>query len=184
MACVVVVAVTARQWLRRGRRSLRSIYPRVVTTAWRSAVCCARHLCRPRSSGQATSLPRPVGIHPLPSGARLKALCTRSVLQLRDQLLPPSVWTRSVQTCTQPAPCQRSRISAARQASSSKAHPFDPSEAPHHYVWSNKMSVARVYADVNSKRPEEYWDYESLQVQWGCVVWWCSGTCSCAAHSS
>ena len=29
------------------------------------------------------------------------------------------------------------------------------------------MSVARVYADVNSKRPEEYWDYESLQVQWG-----------------
>ena len=46
------------------------------------------------------------------------------------------------------------------------------------------MSVARVYADVNSKRPEEYWDYESLQVQWGCVVWWCSGTCSCATHSS
>lgn len=29
------------------------------------------------------------------------------------------------------------------------------------------MSVARVYADVNSKRPEEYWDYESLQVKWG-----------------
>eukprot|EP00898_Chlorokybus_atmophyticus_P005693 jgi/Chlat1/6124/Chrsp409S05666 len=26
---------------------------------------------------------------------------------------------------------------------------------------------ARVYADVNTKRPKEYWDYESLQVQWG-----------------
>lgn len=34
-------------------------------------------------------------------------------------------------------------------------------------VASSTMSVARVYADVNSKRPEEYWDYEALQVQWG-----------------
>mmetsp|Transcript_33704 Transcript_33704/g.41457 ORF Transcript_33704/g.41457 Transcript_33704/m.41457 type:complete len:337 (-) Transcript_33704:1815-2825(-) len=31
------------------------------------------------------------------------------------------------------------------------------------------MSVARVYADVNVHRPREYWDYESLQVQWGGV---------------
>jgi len=29
--------------------------------------------------------------------------------------------------------------------------------------------VARVYADVNVHRPREYWDYESLQVQWGGV---------------
>lgn len=26
-------------------------------------------------------------------------------------------------------------------------------------------SVARVYADINEKRPPEYWDYENLQVQ-------------------
>ncbi|KAI9310807.1 protein kinase CK2 catalytic subunit CK2 alpha-3 [Dichotomocladium elegans] len=29
------------------------------------------------------------------------------------------------------------------------------------------MSVARVYADVNSHKPKEYYDYDSLQVQWG-----------------
>eukprot|EP01138_Halocafeteria_seosinensis_P003214 gb/GECG01003288.1/.p1 GENE.gb/GECG01003288.1/~~gb/GECG01003288.1/.p1 ORF type:complete len:441 (+),score=37.92 gb/GECG01003288.1/:1-1323(+) len=44
---------------------------------------------------------------------------------------------------------------------------FDPSEAPHHYVWSTKMSVARVYADVNEKRPPSYWDYENVTVTWG-----------------
>jgi hypothetical protein len=30
-----------------------------------------------------------------------------------------------------------------------------------------KMSVSRVYPDVNVKRPREYWDYESLVVNWG-----------------
>ncbi|KAL0683834.1 hypothetical protein Bca4012_050682 [Brassica carinata] len=30
-------------------------------------------------------------------------------------------------------------------------------------------SKARVYADVNVIRPKEYWDYESLAVQWGFV---------------
>ncbi|XP_054808960.1 casein kinase II subunit alpha-2 [Prosopis cineraria] len=29
------------------------------------------------------------------------------------------------------------------------------------------MSKARVYADINVHRPKEYWDYESLTVQWG-----------------
>ncbi|KAK2657601.1 hypothetical protein Ddye_010653 [Dipteronia dyeriana] len=29
------------------------------------------------------------------------------------------------------------------------------------------MSKARVYADVNVLRPKDYWDYESLTVQWG-----------------
>ncbi|KAH9755736.1 casein kinase ii subunit alpha [Citrus sinensis] len=29
------------------------------------------------------------------------------------------------------------------------------------------MSRARVYADVNVHRPRDYWDYESLTVQWG-----------------
>jgi hypothetical protein len=29
------------------------------------------------------------------------------------------------------------------------------------------MSKARVYSDVNVQRPKDYWDYESLTVQWG-----------------
>ncbi|RWV82331.1 hypothetical protein GW17_00056175, partial [Ensete ventricosum] len=29
------------------------------------------------------------------------------------------------------------------------------------------MTKARVYADVNVLRPKDYWDYESLTVQWG-----------------
>ncbi|KAG6774067.1 hypothetical protein POTOM_021416 [Populus tomentosa] len=33
------------------------------------------------------------------------------------------------------------------------------------------MSKARVYTDVNVLRPKEYWDYESLAVQWGLVLW-------------
>ena len=28
-------------------------------------------------------------------------------------------------------------------------------------------TVSRVYADVNVRRPREYWDYESLIVNWG-----------------
>ena len=31
------------------------------------------------------------------------------------------------------------------------------------------MSRARVYPDVNTKRPREYWDYENLTITWGCV---------------
>jgi len=30
------------------------------------------------------------------------------------------------------------------------------------------MSRARVYADVNVHKPQEYWDYENMQLQWGC----------------
>lgn len=29
------------------------------------------------------------------------------------------------------------------------------------------QSKARVYADVNARRPDDYWDYESLTLQWG-----------------
>ncbi|CAN0873219.1 Inactive casein kinase II subunit alpha-2 [Linum grandiflorum] len=29
------------------------------------------------------------------------------------------------------------------------------------------MSLARVYADINVHRPRDYWDYESLTLQWG-----------------
>ena len=28
-------------------------------------------------------------------------------------------------------------------------------------------SRARVYADVNTHRPREYWDYESHVIEWG-----------------
>jgi casein kinase II subunit alpha len=27
--------------------------------------------------------------------------------------------------------------------------------------------LARVYAEVNNHRPKEYWDYESIVVEWG-----------------
>ena len=29
------------------------------------------------------------------------------------------------------------------------------------------QSQSRVYADVNAHKPREYWDYESLMVEWG-----------------
>jgi len=29
------------------------------------------------------------------------------------------------------------------------------------------MSIARVYADVNSTKPKEYWDYENITLTWG-----------------
>ncbi|URE01127.1 Casein kinase II [Musa troglodytarum] len=34
-------------------------------------------------------------------------------------------------------------------------------------VDNRTMSKARVYADINVLRPKDYWDYESLTVQWG-----------------
>ena len=34
---------------------------------------------------------------------------------------------------------------------------------------SAPVPVAKVYADVNSQKPREYWDYESLAIEWGCV---------------
>jgi casein kinase II subunit alpha len=33
-------------------------------------------------------------------------------------------------------------------------------------------SVARVYADANAQRPKEYWDYESLDIEWGYARSW------------
>lgn len=33
------------------------------------------------------------------------------------------------------------------------------------------MSRAKVYTDVNVHRPREYWDYESLTVQWGYIFY-------------
>lgn len=32
---------------------------------------------------------------------------------------------------------------------------------------SNVYSVARVYADVNKYKPQEYWDYEAHKIEWG-----------------
>ncbi|RUS13650.1 kinase-like domain-containing protein [Jimgerdemannia flammicorona] len=32
------------------------------------------------------------------------------------------------------------------------------------------QSVARVYANVNQSMQREYWDYDTLQVQWGYVL--------------
>ena len=32
------------------------------------------------------------------------------------------------------------------------------------------MSKARVYADVNVHNSKDYWDYETLSIQWGCAM--------------
>lgn len=29
------------------------------------------------------------------------------------------------------------------------------------------QSIAKCYADANTKLPSSYWDYDALQVQWG-----------------
>lgn len=34
---------------------------------------------------------------------------------------------------------------------------------------SNVYSVARVYADVNKHKPQEYWDYEAHVIEWGSI---------------
>ena len=39
----------------------------------------------------------------------------------------------------------------------------------------NMQSRARVYADVNVTRPRDYWDYETLSIQWGCAGPACIG---------
>jgi hypothetical protein len=31
----------------------------------------------------------------------------------------------------------------------------------------NTTSMARVYADVNENMPRSYWDYDSVNIQWG-----------------
>lgn len=33
------------------------------------------------------------------------------------------------------------------------------------------MSRARVYADVNLHNAKDYWDYETLSIQWGYGLW-------------
>lgn len=42
-----------------------------------------------------------------------------------------------------------------------------PDSGPCNNFDSFVMSKARVYTDINVVRPREYWDYESLAVQWG-----------------
>ncbi|KAJ8142925.1 hypothetical protein OXX79_004760 [Metschnikowia pulcherrima] len=34
---------------------------------------------------------------------------------------------------------------------------------------ANIYSVARVYADVNQQKPQEYWDYEAHTIEWGSI---------------
>ena len=48
----------------------------------------------------------------------------------------------------------------------------------------NMQSRARVYADVNVTRPREYWDYETLSIQWGCAGPACIGAPRPARRSS
>jgi casein kinase II subunit alpha len=34
-------------------------------------------------------------------------------------------------------------------------------------VSDSMLSKARVYAEVNTNKPREYWDYENLVIAWG-----------------
>lgn len=50
------------------------------------------------------------------------------------------------------------------------ALPFPPFALAHQRpTTASTMSRARVYCDVNEKRPRESWDYENLTVTWGYV---------------
>ncbi|RYR11180.1 hypothetical protein Ahy_B05g079656 isoform H [Arachis hypogaea] len=61
----------------------------------------------------------------------------------------------------------------ANQSSSRQHHitttilPPSPFTTVQPYSERPAMSKARVYTDINVLRPKEYWDYESLNVQWG-----------------
>ncbi|KAG5385736.1 hypothetical protein IGI04_037206 [Brassica rapa subsp. trilocularis] len=62
-------------------------------------------------------------------------------------------------------------ISRAPSALSLNGSSFDPHLDPYpleeEISLPTVMSKARVYTDVNVIRPKEYWDYESLNVEWG-----------------
>jgi casein kinase II subunit alpha len=36
-----------------------------------------------------------------------------------------------------------------------------------HHGYMATPSISRVYADINTHKPREYWDYESHMVEWG-----------------
>jgi hypothetical protein len=54
----------------------------------------------------------------------------------------------------------------ANVAGSPNAAPAQGSNSGSRKKRREAMSVARVYADVNSERPASYWDYEKLEIEW------------------
>merc|ERR1712086_573988 len=46
-------------------------------------------------------------------------------------------------------------------------HRLDPMSGAMRTLQDHLVSRARVYVDVNEKKPKEYWDYDSLVVEWG-----------------
>ncbi|CAN6896945.1 unnamed protein product [Brassica oleracea] len=58
-------------------------------------------------------------------------------------------------------------ISREPSALSLNGSSFDPYPREEEISLPTVMSKARVYTDVNVIRPKEYWDYESLNVEWG-----------------
>ena len=83
---------------------------------------------------------------------RLPLLC--ALLALRAQLVQPPIQRPSL-LCSKTL----NITSVSSSAAVGKFEFFDAGKC--------LMSKARVYADVNVHRPREYWDYESLTVQWG-----------------
>ncbi|KAF4402011.1 hypothetical protein G4B88_017523 [Cannabis sativa] len=78
----------------------------------------------------------------------------------------PIVHSPIVRTSSLPNPPNNKTITTFVSHSNNKAHHHtEPNEILGPSLQA--MSKARVYTDVNVLRPKEYWDYESLAVQWG-----------------
>lgn len=139
--------------------------PLVGRTTARTLASASR--APPATARSSRSLVAAAPSRPLPLWAPVRALASDASTQ---SPVPENPEGRSVADALSQLPAKRPK-SAKPDLAAALRRPafFDPSEAPHHYVWSTRMSRARVYADVNLRRPREYWDYESLVVNWGCV---------------
>jgi len=60
-------------------------------------------------------------------------------------------------------------ITAARRQELASAGPAGPESVARRarLERGGRVSVARVYPDVNVSRPADYWDYDNLTVRWG-----------------
>ena len=132
-----------------------------------SRVGSAARLSRSGCASASSSAPGAPASPPLPSAGTGSSSSSSSPAV--GALTPP------------PPPLPAAEASACDVAAPLPPPPPPPVQPPvagaggHYYVWSSTMSRARVYADVNTVRPREYWDYESL------VSWGGAAQCSAAA---
>lgn len=80
------------------------------------------------------------------------------------------LFTRAARVFTASSSCRSASGAPPTTAASSapgprprrRAAPHKPTTPP-----PAMQSRARVYADVNTNKPREYWDYEAVTVEWG-----------------